>query len=186
MSGWLYLVQTVAVGAASFLLGFLAGRMARDVSRIARTVTVQGETVAVSAGKPTLRERVENRTGATVAQLAIALVVIALGAVTVVQGIAQSAATRRIATCNENYANALADAIDARSQGSAQAQEALDQLMTTIGRLASTPPADDADTARRAEETRKAITEYVDKRTQVKALQQKNPYPQPPRESCPR
>lgn len=185
MTGWLYIVQTVSVGAASFLLGFLAGRLARDVSRIAQTVTVQGGTLPTMP-KRSLRRRVEARTGATIWQLATAVIVIALGVVTVVQSLANSAATRRIATCNEAYANALADVIDARSEGTAQSQNALDQLMTTIGRLAAAPPASDAEAAQRREESRKAITDYVTKRAEVKALQEKNPYPQPPRESCPR
>lgn len=179
MTGWGYLVQTVSVGAASFLLGYLAGRTARDVHRIAETVTAQGGTMARRAP---LRHRIKNSAG----QFTVAFVVIALGVVTAVQGVHQSAATRRIATCNENYANTLADVIVARSQGSQQAQDALDELMSVIGRLAATPPANEAEAAQRREESRKAVTDYVTKRAEVKALQEKNPYPQPPRESCPR
>lgn len=183
MNGWGYLAQTVCIGAASFLLGYLAGRTARDVHRIAETVAEQGGSMAKTfPRRMVLRERVRASAG----QFAVAFVVITLGIATVVQGLYQSAATRRIATCNEAYANALADVIEARSQGSQQAQDALDQLMTTIGRLAATPPAGEADAAQRREESRKAVTDYVTRRAEVKALQQKNPYPQPPRESCPR
>jgi hypothetical protein len=179
VNGWGYLAQTVGVGAASFLLGYLAGRTARDVHRIAETVTEQGGTVSRRAP---LRHRIRTSGG----QFAVAFVVIALGIVTVVQGVYQSAATRRIVTCNETYANTLADVIVARSQGSQQAQDALDDLMSVIGRLAATPPASEAEAIARREESRKAVTEYVAKRAEVKALQEKNPYPQPPRESCPR
>lgn len=179
MTGWGYLVQTISVGAASFLLGYLAGRTAREVHRIAETVTAQGGTMARRAP---LRHRLKRSAG----QFIVAFVVIALGLVTVVQGVYQSSATRRIATCNENYANALADVIVARSQGSQQAQDALDDLMSVIGRLAATPPATEADAVQRREDSRRAVTEYVAKRAEVKALQAKNPYPQPPRESCPR
>lgn len=183
MNGWGYLAQTISVGAASFLLGYLAGRTARDVHRIAQNVTEQGGIMPKTLPRRSLlRERF--RTNG--AQLVIACIVVALGIVTVIQGVYQSAATRRIVNCNEAYANALAAAIDARAQGNQQAQDALDELMTSIGHLAATPPASEAEAAQRREESRQAVTAYVTRRAEVKALQQKNPYPAPPRESCPR
>jgi hypothetical protein len=178
---WAYLLQTVGVGAVSFLLGYLAGRAARDVHRIAQTVTTQEE---VATGMRTSKSRASGSRG-HVTQFAIAAVVVLLGVLTVVQGLIQSSATRRISDCNAAFANALADAIDARSASNQSAQDALDELMTTIGRLAATPPANEAEAAQRREESRKAVTDYVTKRAEVKALQQKNPYPPPPRESCP-
>jgi len=182
VNGWGYLLQTVCVGAVSFLLGYLAGRIARDVHRIAETVTEQGGSMSKTLPRRTvLRQRLHASAG----QFVIAFVVIALGVATVVQGVYQSAATRRIATCNEAYANALADVIEARAKGNQAAQDALDELMTTIGHLAATPPASEAEAAQRREESRRAVTNYVTKRAEIKALQQKNPCPAPPRESCP-
>lgn len=176
MNTWLYLAQTVGVGSVSFLLGYVAGRAARDVHRIAQSVTTGGEP---------MHTRRPRRISANARQLTIAIVVVVLGIVTVVQGLIQSANVRRIIDCNAAYANALADAIDARSAGSQQAQDALDELMRTIGALAATQPVDEADVQRRRDASRKAVSDYVTKREEVKALQRNNPYPAPPRESCP-
>lgn len=182
MTTWTYLLQTVGVGAVSFFLGYLAGRAARDVHRIAETVATKGEPVIPRSRSVT--GRVPGRPHVT--QLVIAVIVVALGIITVVQGMIQSSAVRRISDCHAAFANALADAIEARSVGSQQAQDALDELMRTVGGLAAAPPVDEAERQRRSEIARKAVSDYVAKRAEVKALQQKNPYPQPPRESCPR
>ncbi len=174
MTSWTYLLQTMGWCAAGFLSGFLVGRTARDVNRIADAVT---EGAAVIA-RPRRRIAFSGR-------IVIAVLVVALGIFTVVQGLIQSAATRRIANCHSAYANQFADALDARSLASQQAQDALDQLMTTIGRLAATPSTSEADTVQRREESRKAIADYVSKRAEAKAAQARNPFPKPPREACP-
>lgn len=176
MNGWIYLLQTSVWCAVGFVTGFLVGRAARDVHRIAVAVTEEDL-------MPANRQR--RRMSFSPTRVAIALVVIALGVFTVVQGIAQSNATKRIAQCHAAYANAFADALEARSHGSQQAQDALDKLMTTMGQLSATPPADAADLARRREESRLAIAEYIKTRNELKDVQAAHPYPPPPRDACP-
>lgn len=178
MNPWVYLLQTLGWCAVGFVAGFLAGRAARDMHRIADAVTEGG---AVPASR---RRRMWDRLKPS-GQFLVALVVVVLGVLTVVQGLIQSAATRRVSQCHAAYANAFADALDARSRASQEAQDALDGLMITIGRLSATPVADEADRARRSEESRKAISDYVTKRAQAKDQQARNPYPPPPRDACP-
>lgn len=174
MTTFNYLAQTCAVAVVGFVLGYFAGRAARDVHTIASAVTERGSEV----------ERTRRKWRGINSNIVVALVVFTLGILTVVQGLVHGAGIRRIADCHAAYANRLADAIEARSTGSQQAQDALDELMTTFGRLAASPPADAADLARRQEESRTAITNYVAKRAESKAVQRNNPYPPPPREMC--
>ncbi|WP_394621311.1 hypothetical protein JNUCC0626_20100 [Lentzea sp. JNUCC 0626] len=174
MTSWLYLLQTIGGCAAGFVAGYLVGRTARDVHRIA-TVVAEGEPVS-----PSPRHRLRPSWRA-----AVALVLVVLGLVTVILGLAQSAATRRITECHTVYANNMADALDTRSRGSQQAQDALDALMTSVAALGTSPPVNEADAADRQERARQAITNYVAKRAQAKQLLAQNPYPAPPRTACP-
>lgn len=174
----MYALQTAGWCLAGFIAGFLVGRTARDVHRIAYAVTTEGEPMAKD-----IRLRWWDRVNARVV---IAVLVVGLGVLTVAQGLVQSAAVRRISECNTAFANQFADALEARSSASQQAQDALDELMTVVGQLGATPPTSEADLASRRETYRKAITGYLAKRAEVKAQQTKNPYPKPPRESCPR
>lgn len=177
MNTLVFALQTLSGCVVGFVVGFLVGRTAHDVHRIASAVTVEEAPMPVHR-----RTRWWSRVNG---QLVVAVVVVALGVLTVVQGLMQSAATRRITECHSAYANAFADVIDARSQGSQHAQEALDKMMTTMAGLGATPPVDQADLERRREESRKALTEYVRERAELKALQKAHPYPAPPRDACP-
>lgn len=173
----MYVIQTAGWCAAGFVAGFLAGRAARDVHRIADAVTTKGETMT-----DVTRRRWWDRSKT---RIVIAAIVVGLGILTVAQGLVQSAAIRRITNCQTTFSNQFADALEARSLASQQAQDALDELMTVVGRLGASPPANPAEAEERRETYRKAITGYLDKRAAVRASQQRNPYPKPPREACP-
>lgn len=177
MTPWVYALQTAGWCLAGFVAGFLVGRTARDVHRIADAVTTEGDHVAENNRRPWW-DRINSR-------VVVAVFVVGLGVLTVGQGLAQSAALRRITECNIAFANQFADALEARSVSSQDAQNALDELMTVVGQLGSTPPTSAADLEARRETYRKAITGYLAKRAEAKEQQQKNPFPKPPRESCP-
>lgn len=165
-----YLAQSLGWAVVGFLGGFLAGRAARDVHRIASAVdtAVTGDHTMTKHGP---RARINSQT-------VIAIVVVLLGVLTVIQGLAQSAATDRLTQCQTNYSNGFADALNARSQSSTDAQEALDDLMSTVGGALQGSAVDRAAVQR-------AIADYLAKRDAVKRQQQAHPYPPPPRATCP-
>ena len=123
--------------------------------------------------------RTPRRTGRRIEpQWVIGLVVLALGVVTVIQGIAFTNRAEDLARCQQAYSNAFADAIDARQHASRNAQRAMDTLVAAIGtRLAH--PERDTPTVQRA------IENYLDQRRAYTTQQHRNPYPPPPRDLCP-
>jgi hypothetical protein len=170
-----YLAQSLGWAALGFLAGFLAGHAARDVHRIASAVDTAVDTAMTGEhDMPRHTPRRARISGQTV----IAVVVVLLGVLTVIQGLVQSAATDRLTQCQANYSNGFADALNARSQSSTDAQEALDDLMSTVGGALQGSAVDRAAVQR-------AITDYLAKRAAVKAQQQAHPYPPPPRATCP-
>ena len=87
--------------------------------------------------KPSKRKRPSGR-------LVVGAVVVLLGLITVVQGVYQDARTREVAEqakrtqeCTTAYSNGFADAIEARAAASTSAQQALDDLMGTVGQIAT-------------------------------------------------
>lgn len=106
----------------------------------------------------------------------IAAVLIVLGTATAVQSYAQSEATARLTDCQTAYANGFADALDARSTATAEAQDALDELLGKVATLTPTPQG-------RAE-FRDALDDYLDKRAEAKKAQKEHPYPPAPRDVC--
>lgn len=84
-----------------------------------------------------------------------------------------------IIACQNGYQAGFADALDARSKATQEAQDALDELMSTVGRLISGGP---------SQETRQqfatALTSYLGKRAEAKKRQQEFPYPPSPRDVC--
>ncbi|WP_103353596.1 hypothetical protein [Amycolatopsis sp. CA-128772] len=173
-----YLIQSVGWAGAGFLAGVLVGRAARDVRRIAAAVTV--DDTEGDEDMPDPRGSRPHWIGTASAQTLVALVVVLLGVVTVVQGIVQSDATAGLTRCQYEYSNAFADALEARSQASTDAQDALDELLTTVGQtLQSTDP-----NATRPP-VQRAISEYLAKRQALKAQQAAHPYPAAPRARCP-
>jgi hypothetical protein len=168
----LYVAQSAAWAVGGFLGGYLAGRAARDVHQLASAVET-GDTTVDPPPPPSRRRRPR-------AEWVLGVVVLLLAIVTVVQGLVQSAATRRVVQCQAEYGNAFADALDARTQASAGAQNALDQLVTTIGNTLNGPPS-----PARAAAVHQAIAEYLATRAKLKQQQQAHPYPPAPRDLCP-
>ncbi|MGW5720764.1 hypothetical protein ACWEVP_31645 [Amycolatopsis sp. NPDC003865] len=169
-----YALQSIGWGGAGFLAGLLVGRAARDVHRIATAVTGKNPEDG-DKPMPARRPRWTERAPST---SLIAIVVVCLGVVTVVQGIVQSDATARVTRCQVNYSNDFSDALDARTRASTDAQNALDELLTTVGETLN------GNTTSRTR-IQQAINDYLAKRAAVKHEQAQHPYPPPPRESCP-
>jgi hypothetical protein len=165
---WTYLTLSFAWSLVGWLIGFLMGRSTVAVDAIADDV-VQGEGDAVPEAKQPARRRWSMNH-------AIGAVVLALGIFTAVQAIIQSDATDRLAECQIAYSNGFADALDARSQATSEAQDALDELLTTVAAITPTPEGRDA--------FRSALSEYLSKRAAAKQAQAENPYPPAPRDVC--
>lgn len=103
-------------------------------------------------------------------------VIVVLGVFTAVQSYVQGEATARLADCQTAYSNGFADALDARSEATAEAQDALDELLTTVAGITPTPQGQDT--------FRDALKDYLDKRAKAKETQAENPYPPAPRDVC--
>lgn len=162
--------RSVLWGVCCFVVGFLLGRMTRDTHRIAEAVLKEGDPVS----EPAVRRR-------PTYQAVIGVVVVLIGLATAGQGIYQDSATRRIADCTRAYSDGFAAALDARSEASTAAQNALDELMATVGSLTTGP---DAGTSEARERFRNSLSEYLAKRAEAKKQQQENPYPPAPRDVC--
>jgi hypothetical protein len=175
---WVYLVQSAVWCAGGFLLGYVAGRTARDVGRIADATTPE---VTPMIPTPVRRWHGIPLRGQTIVGAVVVLLCIAV----IVQGYTQSSATERLARCHTEYANAFADALDARSRATQQAQDALDELTATFGALSATPPASEAELGQRQERIRQALSEYLAKRADAKTASREHPFPPPPRAACP-
>lgn len=88
----------------------------------------------------------------------------------------QTAETQRLTTCLRDYANDVADALDARSTASGQAQQALDDFLAAVS--TATPDEQGRDLVRTA------LADYLTRRKAAKEAQAANPFPPAPREVC--
>lgn len=176
---WLYAVQTFAWCAGGFTAGFIVGRAARDVHRLADAVTPEVHSVPSSSRRRWWHAVPEPH------PVLVAVIVVVLGVLTVAQGLIASAALDDISRCQARYADALADAIGSRSRAGAEAQQALDDLVSSVAAFADSTPVDAADLAARRAKVSTVLTQYVSKRNEVKELQRQHPYPEPPRTACP-
>lgn len=161
------------------VMGVIIGRLSRDVHVMAHRR--RGTEKPVTEVPKTRRRRPSGR-------LVLGMLVVGLGLATAVQGLYQDSQTRelaeqtrRTADCTRAYANGFADALDARASASSSAQDALDELMSTVGQLttggaAGTPAA--------REKFRAALEDYLRKRAESKAQQERNPFPPAPRDLC--
>lgn len=161
-----YAAESAAWALAGFVGGFTLGRAVRDSYRQTGAIVTTHAT-----GKRSWRPS---------AQWVLGVVVILLAIVTVLQGIVQGAATRHVVECQQQYSDAFSAALDARTNATNTAQNALDQLVTTVGHALSEPP-----TAQRGADVQKAITAYLNSRAALKQQQQQHPYPPAPRDLCP-
>ncbi|MDX3661337.1 hypothetical protein PV646_28865 [Streptomyces sp. ID05-26A] len=105
-------------------------------------------------------------------------VLIVLAIVTAVQGVVLNRVNEQQDQCQLAYANGFADALEARTRTSADAQSALDDLMRLVGQALRTG------TARDPEPVQKAVDNYLQQREAAKATQRDNPYPPAPRDLC--
>lgn len=111
--------------------------------------------------------------------IVITVVVLTLGVLTAVQGYVLGQRTADLSRCQLAYSSGFADALDARSQSSRAAQDALDQWMTSINNTIQAPSPQAAD------KIRAAFRDYLDARAKAKQTQEDNPYPPAPRDLCP-
>lgn len=176
MTSWTYITQSVPWIALGLIAGFFMGRSTVAVDAIADAVQDEGDVVSGTSTKPARRWRFT-------ATHAIGVVVIVLGVFTAVQSYVQgqanqlqSDATERLQACQTAYSNGFADAIDARSEASADAQNALDDLLSSVASITPTPDGRD--------QFRDALTEYLAKRADAKRAQKEHPYPPAPRDVC--
>ncbi len=164
----LYIVESTPWIVAGLLVGFFVGR-----STVAATAIIdaaQGEGNGMpDTSAPKKRRRVTSNG-------VIAFMLILLGTATAVQSYVQGEATERLTQCQTAYANGFADALDARASASSEAQDALDDLLTTVAAITPTPAG--------RENFRLALDEYLSKRAEAKRAQADNPYPPAPRDVC--
>lgn len=181
MTSGIYLLHALGWSAAGAVVGVLLDRGVLALQQIARATT-QEEPVA--APEQPARHTVRRRFGGSV----VPAVLVVLAIITTVQSVvtaqtnnAQDEETRRVVACQLAYANGFADALEARSTATTEAQNALDDLMNTVGQLTTTSPREAAETRERF---RAALATYLGKRAEAKKQQQQNPYPPPPRDLC--
>lgn len=165
----LYIVQSLPWITAGLLTGFFIGRATVAVEVVTDAVRSEGDEMRDSSPPEKKRPKVSSNA-------VIAAVLVALGLATAVQSYVQSQATARVTECQTAYANGFADALDARSKATAEAQNALDDLLTTVSEVAPTPEG-------RAQ-FRRALADYLEKRAEAKKTQREHPYPDPPRDLC--
>ncbi|MFE0021896.1 hypothetical protein [Amycolatopsis sp. NPDC059021] len=166
---WAYVFESAAWALLGFVGGYLLGRAARDVHRVATAITTED---TVPDDQPP-----RSRLRAPGGHVILGLVVVLLGVLTVAQGIVTNNATRRIAECQAAYSNGFADALDARADATADAQTALDELMRAISGYLANPPVP-------PDKVRTAIGDYLAQRAKAESERQQHPYPPPPRDLC--
>lgn len=156
---------------AYLVAGFVIGRLTRTEVYLtaSKIITDASKGPAVERKRPRIRLRFEHY---------IAIFLVLLGLFSAGQSLYQAAQTRRNADCTRAYADFFADALDARSSTSASAQNALDELMATVGQLTN------AGGPEAAAKFRAALADYLNKRAEAKEQQQLNPYPPAPRDLC--
>ncbi|HEX5119825.1 MAG TPA: hypothetical protein VFW65_31960 [Pseudonocardiaceae bacterium] len=166
-----YLVESAVWAVVGFVGGYAIGRVAvtgRDDST--------GADVTTDAPEPPPTRHRKGFTG----QQMLGVVVVILALATVAQGLIQSAATRAVVTCQQEYSNGFADALDARTAASTAAQNSLDSLIGVVGHVIEEPPSPQA-----ATEFAHAVTAYLNTRAMLKRQRQLHPYPPAPRDLCP-
>lgn len=191
----IYLMGAFVWSVLGFTAGVWASATSRHVRRIADAIARKppsGDTVdTTDPVDPTVRPRRR-----VPFRVVVGVVLIVLGVLSVIltgvqqsriaelaasaraqaeANAAQDAQDREIVRCLTAYANAFADALDARSGASGSAQDALDEWMTRIDSLINNPTRPDPAVAR--QELQRVFGEYLTKRAHAKEQQKKNPYP---------
>ncbi|MFE2751554.1 hypothetical protein ACFXGA_06075 [Actinosynnema sp. NPDC059335] len=156
---WQYLLHSVVWLAGGFVLGVLYTRSSQDVHRIANAVEGAVQTVPRRRWRPSYQ--------------------VVLGVVVLVLTMYTTVTTWRLSECQLAYANRFADALDARTVATGEAQQALDELMATVGQLMTGGASPQA-----RESFRAALHEYLTKRDSAKRKQAEHPFPPAPRDLC--
>lgn len=175
-----YLLHALGWSLAGGIAGVLLDRAVLALQQIAHA-TPQEDAVP-AADQPTPRKRFRrwfNRAFVPGVLITMAVVTVVQSVITARTNAAQDVEIKRVQACQLAYANDFADAIDARASASAAAQDAVDELWSTIGRLMTGGA---SPTAR--EEFAAALSDYLAKRATAKKKQQENPYPPAPRDLC--
>lgn len=171
MTSWDYITQSVPWITVGLLVGFFMARSTVAVEQIADAVQHEVESMSGNDEK-TQKSR---RTRFTTTHV-LGIVLVLLGTFSAVQAMVQSNATNRLTECQLAYADGFADALDARSKAATEAQEAQDELWSTVASLSPTPES--------REVFRDALNEYLKKRAAAKKAQADHPFPEPPRDVC--
>lgn len=166
-----YLIESGIWAVVGFVGGFVFGRALATRDRIGDA----GMTTPDASGPAHARRR-WRPTG----QQITGIVVVLLAVATIAQGLVESAATRRVVACQQEYGNRFADALDARTAANTTTQAALDRLVMTVGHVLSEKPS-----AQAGIELSHAVSSYLANRAELEKEQQQHPYPPAPRDLCP-
>jgi hypothetical protein len=183
----LYILNTAGSALVGFIGGALFGRSIRQVNDVVTVVAEVSEepddqATVPQTGKTGWFDRVRKFSARFPTQPAIGVIVVVMGALTLLQGVNQNAANeqlnqenKRLTDCLVKYSDDLAAVIKVRSAGAADAQSANDQLWRTIAKnfTAGGGPA-----------LKQAIADFLAARDHALDVQKKNPYPDPPRATC--
>jgi hypothetical protein len=126
--------------------------------------------VATGDGKPRREWRISTNV--------VAVVLLVLGLFTAGQGYIVGKRTQALAECQQQYSNGLADALDARAEANADAQQALEDWMTVVGSVMTSPTGDGRVRLLTATST------YLTKRVEARQQQEEHPFPPAPRDAC--
>lgn len=170
MTSLLYVVQSVPWIAAGLLVGFFVGRSTVAAEAITDAVQQEGDDVRESSGPKKKFRFTSNGV--------IAALLVVLGIATAVQAVVQNQADARQDACQTAYANGFADALDARSQSSREAQDALDAWMTKVNAIIQAP------TPEARGQILQAFKDYLAARQEAKDTQADHPFPPAPRDVC--
>ena len=173
MTSWTYIVQSVPWSLAGLLIGVFVGRLTVAADALAGAVQ-EGDTMP----EPTTRRRLR-----ITSNTVVVAVLVTLGLLTGVQAFVQGQADdrqdetdTRLTACLQDSINRIADALDARSTASGEAQQALDDLLDAVSSATPNPEG--------ATQVRQAFRDYNAKRADAKKAQAANPYPAAPRDVC--
>lgn len=173
MTSLTYAVESVPWIVAGLIVGFFLGRSTAALSAIADAVQGDSEGNTMAEPEPKVA-RVKRPRFTGIHVIGVALIV--LGVFSAVQSYMQGEATARLTECQTVYANGFADALEARSKATSEAQDAQDELWTTVASLTPAPES--------REVFRAALDEYLKKRAAAKKAQAEHPFPEPPRDVC--
>jgi hypothetical protein len=173
-----YLLHALAWSLAGGIAGVLLDRAVLALQQIAHATPQEDAVPDHSTPRKRFR-RWFNRAVVPGVLITMAVLTIVQSVIAARTNAAQDVEIKRVQACQLEYANKFADAIDARSTTTAAAQDAVDELWATIGRLMTGGA---SPTAR--EEFQAALSDYLAKRATAKKKQQDNPYPPAPRDLC--